>query len=400
MLLGEDESSLRLRRKFEADNGFDALEVTAVWGSDARSPNCLLAMLVAAYNALQRNKLQVLNAQVEAGEKGIELNVHGEQSKGGEMLQDTDKSCNVLRRVFTRVFMHKKMAQWLVKDINSAAATACVSVPDVLDAFCVVGKKLWTDDVATHTDSIPKLCALYQMIVNKGFNWCIDPFVLSDSTVVKGGADGAINVTPRDGSRAVQVGIEFKSSNGKASWALTDISTRGFSLLNQHVVLMVLLLMRACTNVYQVLEQIFEGDWRAVFFPRWVLVESEAFETIRRVEQEAAVEARDRMVAAGTPGTPIKLQHFREGRKILSCFMNGPPALRHSSACGQAKESLFQINGGSAAVSAWAVQRGVNAESATMMDVVARCAQLDNPGSTMHKRFLDVVSIPINIIFM
>jgi len=379
MLRGEDENSLRLRRKFEADNGFDALEVTAVWGSDARSPNCLLAMLVAAYNALQRNELQVLNAQVEAAELGIELNVHGEQSKGGEMLQDKDKSCNVLRRVFTRVFMQKKMAQWLVKEINSAAATACVSVPDVLDAFCVVGKKLWTDDLATHTDSIPKLCALYQMIVNKGFNWCIDPFVKSDSTVVKGGADAAVNVTPRDGSRAVQV------------------------------VLMVLLLMRACTNVYQVLEQIFEGDWRAVFFPRWVLVESEAFQTIRRVEQEAAVEARDRMVAAGTPGTPIKLQHFHEGRRLLSCFTYGPSALRHSSACGQARESLFQINGGSAAVTAWAAERGVNTESATMMDVVARCAQLDKTppeqeqhasGSTMHKRFLNFVSISINIIFM
>jgi hypothetical protein len=160
---------------------------------------------------------------------------------------------------------------------------------------------------------------------------------------------------------------------------LTQINTRGFSLLNQHVVLMVLLLMRACTNVYQVLEQIFEGDWRAVFFPRWVLVESEAFQTIRRVEQEAAVEARDRMVAAGTPGTPIKLQHFREDRKVLSCFTNGPSALRHISACGQAKESLFQINGGSDAVTAWAAQRGVNTESATMMDVVARCAQLEPP---------------------
>jgi hypothetical protein len=258
------------------------------------------------------------------------------------------------------------------------------------------------------------------MIVNEGFNWCIDPFVNSDSTVVKGGADGAVNVTPRDGSRAVQVGIEFKSSNASAAWVGTEFGVRSFSLLNQHVVLMVLVLMRACTNVYQVLEQIFAGDWRAVFYPRGVLVESEAFQTIRRVEQEAAVAARDRMVAAGMPGTPIKLRHFHDRRNLLSCFTNGPSALKHSSACGQGKESLFQINGGSAAVTAWAAERGVNTESATMMDVVARCAQLDNPppparlsplswpppqqeqhasGSTMHKRFLNFVSISINIIF-
>ncbi len=216
-----------------ADNSFDVLEVTAVWGSDVRSPKCLLAMLVAAYNALQRNKLQVLNAQVEAAELGIELNMHGEQIKGGEMLQDKDKSCNLLRRVFVRVFMYKKMAQWLVKEINSDTDTACVSVPDVLDAFCAVGKELWTDDLATHTDAIPKLCALYQTIVHKGFNWCIDSSVVGDSRVLHGGADASINVTPKDGSRAVELGVEMKSTNAQASWDGSAVGVRTFSLLNQ-----------------------------------------------------------------------------------------------------------------------------------------------------------------------
>jgi hypothetical protein len=124
-------------------------------------------MLVAAYSALPWNNLQVLNAQVVSAELPPEFNIYGQQLQGAEMLQDKDNSCKVLRRVFTRFFMHQKLAEWLVKEINSDTDTACVSVPDLLDAFGAVGKDLWKDDLASHTDSIPKLCALYQKFSTK-----------------------------------------------------------------------------------------------------------------------------------------------------------------------------------------------------------------------------------------
>jgi hypothetical protein len=65
MLRGEDEKSSRLRRKFLADNSFDALEVSAVWDSDVRSPKCLLAMLVTAYNALQSKTVKWENKKMK-----------------------------------------------------------------------------------------------------------------------------------------------------------------------------------------------------------------------------------------------------------------------------------------------------------------------------------------------
>jgi hypothetical protein len=46
-----------LSRFFLGYNRFDTLEVTVVWSSNARSPQCLVAMLVSAYNSLQWNNL-------------------------------------------------------------------------------------------------------------------------------------------------------------------------------------------------------------------------------------------------------------------------------------------------------------------------------------------------------
>ena len=43
----------KLSRNFLGYNRFDTLEVTVVWSSNARSPQCLVAMLVSAYNSLQ-----------------------------------------------------------------------------------------------------------------------------------------------------------------------------------------------------------------------------------------------------------------------------------------------------------------------------------------------------------
>jgi hypothetical protein len=99
-------------------------------------------------------------------------------------------------------------------------------------------------------------------------------------------ADASMNVMSKDGSRVVEVGVEMKSSNAQGSWDKCEIGVRSYSLLNQHVALMVFLLMCAFTNVYQTVEQIFAGHWRVVFYPLGILVETESFEVIHRCEQE------------------------------------------------------------------------------------------------------------------
>ena len=81
--------------------------------------------LVAAYNALQWNKLQVLNEQVVAAEVVPEINVNGPQLQGDEMMEEKEDSSKVIRHVFTRVFMQKKVDQWLVKERNSDTDTDC-----------------------------------------------------------------------------------------------------------------------------------------------------------------------------------------------------------------------------------------------------------------------------------
>jgi hypothetical protein len=55
-------------------------------------------------------------------------------------------------------------------------------------------------------------------------------------------------------------------------------------------------------------------------------VESEAFETIRRCEQEVPVEEHGRAQAAGVPVRPLKIHALCEARRVLSClFICLPP---------------------------------------------------------------------------
>ena len=104
MIRGEDGEQEKLRRNFFASNRFDGPQVTVVWSSNDRSTQLLLSMFVVTYNALQRNNLEPLNGQVVGAELLPELNIYGQHFQGAEMLQDKDKSCKVLRHVFTCFF--------------------------------------------------------------------------------------------------------------------------------------------------------------------------------------------------------------------------------------------------------------------------------------------------------
>ncbi len=116
MTRGEDGEQEKLRRNFSDSNRFDGPQVTVVWSSNDRSTQLLLSMLVVAYNALQRNNLQALNDQVVVAELFPELNIYGQHFQGAEMLQDKDKSCKVLRRVFTCFF--KSHVQEIVRVVS------------------------------------------------------------------------------------------------------------------------------------------------------------------------------------------------------------------------------------------------------------------------------------------
>jgi hypothetical protein len=103
---------------------------------------------------------------------------------------------------------------------------------------------------------------------------------------------------------------------------------------------MVFPLMYAFTNVYQALEKIFSGPWRVVFYPLGMLVETEAFEVIHRWEQEVLL-ARYNTDSVGSCHV-VKTPPSRRNEKVISCFMNGPSRLTHSSACGQKKKVCFK----------------------------------------------------------
>lgn len=132
------------------------------------------------------------------------------------------------------------------------------------------------------------------MNVHSAYYLTIDPVLPGDVSMGLNLADAAMSLTcvslVSDKGSILQVNIELKSSNRSKVGEKNESNVFNISLKNQSGVLLMLTLMRTSLNFREAFVQLLSANWKAVAYPRSILVQAEAPHVISRTERRWATE--------------------------------------------------------------------------------------------------------------